>query len=66
MARKMIIMEYYSGKRHQRKIKYDCSISYGVEGRDRNKLVVRNYYTGEKLQCFDISKFGSIQYWVED
>ena len=62
MARKMVIMEYYSGKRHYRKIKYDCSIRYEVEGK---KLVVRNYWTGEKLQAFDVSKFGSIQFWVE-
>lgn len=64
--RRMVIMEYNTGKRHYRKIKYDCSIRYKVEGRNRNKLVVRNYWTGEKLQAFDVSKFGSIQYWVED
>ena len=63
MPRRMVIMEYYSGKIHYRKIKHDCSIRYGVEGK---KLVVRNYWTGEKLQAFDVSKFGSIQFWVED
>lgn len=63
MPRRMVIQEWDSGKLHYRKIKFDCSISYKVEGR---KLVVRNYYTGDKLQAFDVSKFGSIRYWVED
>lgn len=57
----MEIIEYYTGKRHYRKLKYNCSISYKVEGKH---LVVRDYYTGDKLQRFDVSKFGSIQFKV--
>ena len=59
--RYMEITEYYSGKRHLRKIKYSCSISYRVEG---HYLVVRDYYTNARLQRFDVSKFGSISYRV--
>ena len=66
MARKMIIMELNTGKTHQRKIKYDCSIRYGVEGRSRSKIVVRNYNTGKKLQTFDVTQYGSVKFWVED
>lgn len=61
--RKMEITEYWTGKRHYRKIKTYNSISYKVEGR---YLVVRDYWTGNKLQRFDVSKFGSIQFRVID
>ena len=61
--RYMEIIEYYTGEHHYRKIKFDCSISYKVEGK---YLVVRNYYTNEKLQRFNVAKFGSIQYRVVD
>lgn len=59
----MCILDFSTGIEHHRKIKFDCSIRYSVEGR---KLVVRNYYTGEKLQAFNVSNYGSIRYWVED
>ena len=61
----MEITEYWTGKRHYRKIKSGDtrSINYKVEGK---YLVVRDYWTGEKLQRFDVSKFGSIQYRVID
>lgn len=59
--RRMEITEYWTGKRHYRKIKTSNSISYRVEGR---YLVVRDYWTGEKLQRFDVSKYGSIQFRV--
>ena len=59
--RKMEITEYWTGKRHYRKIKTNNSISYKVEGR---KLVVRDYYTNQVLQRFDVSKYGSIQFRV--
>ena len=59
--RKMEITEYWTGKRHYRKIKTSNSISYRVEG---NYLVVRDYYTGEKLQKFNVSKYGSIEFRV--
>ena len=61
--RRMEITEYWTGKRHYRKIKTNRSISYKVEGK---YLVVRDYYTGDKLQRFDVSKFGSIEFRVVD
>ena len=59
----MEITEYWSRKRHYRKLKYGCSISYRVEGK---YLVVRNYWTNEPLQKFDVSKFGSIEFRAVD
>lgn len=61
--RYMEIIEYWTGKRHYRKIKVDGSISFKVEGK---YLVIRDYYTNEKLQRFDVSKFGAIQFHVVD
>ena len=61
--RYMEITEYWAGKRHYRKIKYDGSLTYRVEGK---YLVVRDYWTNEKLQRFDVSKFGSIQFRIVD
>lgn len=59
--RRMEITEYWTGKRHYRKIKTGNSISYKVEGR---YLVVRDYWTGSVLQKFNVSKYGSIQFRV--
>ena len=61
--RYMEIIEYWTGKRHYRKIKYSCSITYKGEGK---YLGVRDYYTNKKLQRFDVSSFGSIQFSVVD
>lgn len=58
---KMIIEEYWSGKRHTRTLKHG-SYRYEVEGK---YLVVRNYYTGKTIHKFDVSKYGSIRFWVE-
>lgn len=59
---KMVIQEYWSGKRHYRTLKCG-SCSYEVEG---NYLVVRDYYTNKICHRFNVQKFGSIRFWVED
>ena len=61
--RRMEITEYWTGKRHYRKIKYPCSITYKVEGK---YLVVRDYWNGNVLQKFNVSKSGSIEFRVVD
>lgn len=63
MPRKMVIMELKTGKCHYRTIKYDGSIRFSVEG---HKLIIKEYHYGRILQSFDVSKYGSIKYWVED
>lgn len=60
---KMEIIELNTGVRHYRRLKYDCSITYRVEGK---YLVVRDYYTNKVLQRFDVSKYGSIQFRAID
>ena len=53
------ITELNSGKKHYMKLKTDVSITFKVEG---CKLVVRDYYTNEKIQSHNVSKYGSISY----
>lgn len=62
--RHMCIMNYWTGK--TRKVKLNAkaqgsSISYQVEG---DRLVVRDYRTGERLQSIKVD--GSVQFWVEE
>lgn len=59
----MEIIEYYTGKRHYRTLKYSGSITYKVEGKH---LVIRGYYDNEIKQKIDVSKYGSIQFKVVD
>ena len=59
--RLMEITELNSGKKHYMKLKTDASITFKVEG---CKLVVRDYYTTEKIQSHIVSKYGSISFRV--
>lgn len=59
---KMVIQEYWSGKRHYRTL-HCGSCSYQVEGK---YLVVRDYWSNKIVHRFNVEKYGSIRFWTED
>ena len=57
----LFILELYTGRTHKRHFE-NVSCRYEVRGK---YLVIMNYYTGEILHRYNISKYGSVKYWVE-
>lgn len=58
----LFIVELNTGRTHKR---HFPSVSCRYEVR-RNHIVIMNYYTGEILHRYDVSKYGSVMFWVED
>lgn len=59
----LYIEELRTGKTHRRNIKSSSSVTYKAQN---NYIIISDYYSGARLHKFNIKKYGSVRFWIDD